>query len=206
MNPGHHPTAEQFELYSLGTLPEAEIEPLEEHLLICQDCQDLLAETDSYVMAMRSAAKEMEAEPAAAGRSAWSGPWRWLCRPGPALALVSACALLLFLLRPGLPGPPAVPATVILQATRGAAPDGPVTAAGKPVRLRLDLTGVAALPSYRLELADADGARVAGSDVDARQDSLIWNLAPLGAGRYWVRVYEPGPARRLLREFALLAR
>jgi hypothetical protein len=206
MNPGHHPTEEQFELYSLGTLPEAEIEPLEEHLLICQDCQDLLAETDSYVMAMRSAAKEMGEDPAAVRPSAWSRLWGWLWRPAPALAMAGACALALVLLRPAILGPSAVPATVILQATRGDAPGGPVISAGKPVRLRLDLTGVAALPSYRLEVADSAGAAVAGSEVKAGQDGVVWNIPPLGAGRYWVRVYELGPAGRLLREFALLAR
>jgi hypothetical protein len=145
----------------------------------------------------------LEAQPAAGRRSVWQRLFGWLGRPLPALALAGACALLLLLLRPGLLGPSAVPATVILEATRGDAPGGPATPAGKPVRLRLDLTGVAALTSFRLELADSAGAPVADFEARAGKDGVVWNLAPLAAGRYWVRVYEPGAGGRLLREFAL---
>jgi hypothetical protein len=203
MNAGHHATEQQLESYSLGTLPEGEIEPLEEHLLICQDCQDLLVEADEYVSAMRAAVQGLETQPVAASPSPWSRLLGWLWRPLPALGIASACALLLLLLHPGFLGPAAVPATVMLEATRGDAAGGPATPAGKPIRLQLDLTGMAALPSYRLELADSAGATVAGSEVRAAADGVAWNLAPLAAGRYWVRVYEPGPGGRLLREFAL---
>ena len=43
----------------MRTLPEAEIHPLEEHLLICSPCRERFQEMDVYVAAMRSAAAEI---------------------------------------------------------------------------------------------------------------------------------------------------
>ena len=51
---GHIPE-DWLERYSLGTLEEPLIAPLEEHLLICHLCQDRLVETDDFLEAMRAA-------------------------------------------------------------------------------------------------------------------------------------------------------
>jgi hypothetical protein len=40
----------------MASLPEPEIGPLEEHLLICDHCRNRLESTDEYVEAMRAAA------------------------------------------------------------------------------------------------------------------------------------------------------
>ena len=52
---GHIPE-DWLERYSLGTLEEPLMAPLEEHLLICHLCQDRLVETDDFLEAMRAAA------------------------------------------------------------------------------------------------------------------------------------------------------
>ncbi len=59
MNAGldrHYPE-EIWESYALGMLSEEQSAPLEEHLLICPPCQDLLAELDEYLKAFKAAAR-----------------------------------------------------------------------------------------------------------------------------------------------------
>jgi hypothetical protein len=54
----------------MGTFPEPETGPLEEHLLISGDCRDRLRETDEFVAAMRAAAAKPGAAKAAK-KTAW---------------------------------------------------------------------------------------------------------------------------------------
>jgi hypothetical protein len=44
-----------WEDYAIGRLSDEECERLEEHLLICQACQDLLAEVDEFIQVMKAA-------------------------------------------------------------------------------------------------------------------------------------------------------
>jgi hypothetical protein len=55
MIPELHPSSDELEAYSLGLSPDADLEIVEEHLLICERCQDELALTDQYVPAMKKA-------------------------------------------------------------------------------------------------------------------------------------------------------
>ena len=57
-----HPSEDDLEAYAMRTLPEQEIGPLEEHLLICSACRDRLQGTDEYVAAMRAAAGKIRQE------------------------------------------------------------------------------------------------------------------------------------------------
>lgn len=50
---------EAVERYSLGEMSEEELARCEEHLLICDPCRRLVAESDAYVAAMREAAAKM---------------------------------------------------------------------------------------------------------------------------------------------------
>lgn len=50
-----HIDDDALEAYSLGRLADADAAPVEEHLLVCAECRDRLAEWDEYVRAMRSA-------------------------------------------------------------------------------------------------------------------------------------------------------
>jgi hypothetical protein len=54
-----HASDDDLERYAMRTLLEAELEPLEEHLLICAECRERLDETETYVAAMRAAAGEL---------------------------------------------------------------------------------------------------------------------------------------------------
>jgi hypothetical protein len=55
-----HLRKKDLERYALGTLPPSAIQGFELHLLVCQSCQDRLAEMDVFVAAMRLACAEVE--------------------------------------------------------------------------------------------------------------------------------------------------
>lgn len=56
----NHISEEALEQYAMRTLPAAaELERLEEHLLICSECRNRLQMMDDYVAAMRSAAAKL---------------------------------------------------------------------------------------------------------------------------------------------------
>ena len=95
-------------------------------------------------------------------------------------------------------------AEVTLQATRGAEAVAAVPA-GKPFLLKADVTGLPPAPEFRLEVADSSGALVWRATVSPK-DALISTVVArkLGAGRYWVRLYDPAGA--LVREYGLESR
>ena len=47
-------TEDDLERYALNRLPETDAAPLEEHLLVCEECRARLAEWGQYVGAMRA--------------------------------------------------------------------------------------------------------------------------------------------------------
>ena len=46
-----HMDVEDLERYSMGNSSPAESEPIEEHLLTCEECRNRLRETDDYLLA-----------------------------------------------------------------------------------------------------------------------------------------------------------
>jgi hypothetical protein len=56
MVPEVHPSSDELEAYALGLWSDADLEKVEEHLLICERCQNELARTDQFIRAMKSAA------------------------------------------------------------------------------------------------------------------------------------------------------
>ena len=50
----HHPSEEVLERYLFGALPEAEVEQLEEHLLVCHSCIDAAEQLMTFVQSLRS--------------------------------------------------------------------------------------------------------------------------------------------------------
>ena len=54
-----HISDDDLERYAMLTLGEAEIERLEDHLLICPKCRERLDEIERYVAAMRAAAAKI---------------------------------------------------------------------------------------------------------------------------------------------------
>ena len=54
-----HISEEALERYAMLKLPRRRIGPLEDHLLICPECQDRVRAENDFVTAMRGAAKQI---------------------------------------------------------------------------------------------------------------------------------------------------
>ena len=59
---GDHISAADLERYAMGILQGCELAAVDEHLLVCQACQDALKEVDDFITAMRTAASLIEEE------------------------------------------------------------------------------------------------------------------------------------------------
>lgn len=204
MEPEKHPSEERLEEYSRGTLPEAEVERLEEHLLVCALCQDRLSEMDVFVDATRQAARKVQADPPSALEDGLRDLGRLAVKP-PVVAVMAAGLVAAVALTARVSTDPATAFPVRLEALRGASPLNSHAPAGRRLSLRLDLAGVPESPSYRVEVVDGEG-RVAFDRVVPQNGDATANLTGvrLPAGRHWVRVYEPGPSGALLREYGLI--
>lgn len=193
-----HISENALERYSLGTLAEMEVPPLEEHLLICPSCQDRLAQMDSFVRATQRAARKLRAE----------SPRGWrIAAPAWAAGLVVAAIVVFWVVRSGVlrqaAGSPAV--AVFLQSARGPEDLGIQHApAGRPLRLSWDASEWPSLPSYRVRVVNSSGRLLLETVAASRQGrpSILLREA-LPRGRYWIRLYGPSSQGELLREFGL---
>jgi hypothetical protein len=192
---GGHVSDEAMEQYALGTLPEPQAAPLEEHLLTCPQCQDLLEQTDAFLAATRSAARKLMSESPRRPIQLWL----WAAALAVGLVLFLSVAQPWHLLnRAGGP-----PVAVLLRSVRG--PEGIVGSGaphGKPLVLVADLAELPAFGTFRLEIVDSQGSRVGSFTAAPKDGKIAVPVArPLSAGAYWVRLYSP--SGDLLREFGL---
>jgi hypothetical protein len=192
--PSGHLDEEQLERYSMGATPETELAPVEEHLLICEPCREALGDADSYVNAMRSAAKRLHREE--------KRPW-WAFFPNPAWAGALAAAAVAVLavglwFRPGGGGPVAV----ALESTRGAESSVFAPApAGKVLVLSLDPGDLPLAAAYRVEVVDEGGRRVWQGNTTPAATRLTVTGPRLRGGHYYVRLY--ASSGELLREYGV---
>jgi hypothetical protein len=192
-----HLIEEDLEQYCLGSLVEVGCARLEEHVLLCETCRDRLTETENFVASMREASRQRSGshvKDRAAGviagrirRPSWPGQLASVLLA----AMLAVCALVWSGRQSNTV---ALPFAVELAAVRGAAP-GPVPA-GRPLLLKLDLTGLSDGQPFAGEVVDASGVRVAQFSVGAPVQ-----LKALPPGGYFVRIYRS--SRELLREYAL---
>ena len=198
-----HPTEDLLEEYSFGRIREPGLTSLEEHLLICAQCQAQLLAIDEYRAVLKSgiAAFERDRQRALAASPRFAFPKL------PGRMLLAAAALLMFagaiawrLYEPARDV--SEPMTVRLIALRGSGGDDSAHArAGRRLELVIDRMDLPSSLSYRLEIVSSSGrqvwsgiTRVAGQDISADVD------AHFQSGVYWVRLYS---GEQLRREFAL---
>ena len=204
-----HIGEEVLELYALGRLAEPETERLEEHLLLCELCQEELAKVDDFVRAFRIAAPAVEA---ASEQSLSRSARRWLERmrdgigaAGYAAPALATAALALVVMVPG--AKESAVSSVDLRSERG---DSGIVAvsAGKRLHLTMDMRGLPEGASYRVELADSSGAvEWSGPAALAPKGLTVTTAKAVVAGRHWVRVYATSDgAEALVREFGVNAR
>jgi hypothetical protein len=188
-----HVDEEEIERYSMGAMPEADVALFEEHLLICEPCQQRLAQTDVYVAAMREASARLRTGPLKRRL-----PWLRLPRLVPALAGMAVAIVAAGLWLSRLDMGQAHPFAVDLAATRGAVIEAKAPA-DRWLLLRLDLANLPASPGYRLEMVDRSGNRVWQDTMTARGSQAGVKVPGMPPGVYFVRVYRP--PGELLREY-----
>jgi hypothetical protein len=189
--PNSHPHQDVFEDYAFERLSLDEAANFEEHLLICEECQETLANTDEYIGVMKAATAAY-----AGGRATTPMPrrgmgLRWNAAAAAILLLTCLTALL------SSRAPAGDPKQIALNAYRGAG-DVPVAPAGRPLDLKIDLKDVRAASGYRVEVVDLTGRRVWFGGPPA-------HLAKgLPKGDYWVRLLTDNG--EWLREYGLVVR
>lgn len=189
-----HPSEELLEEYAFGRLMGARLEALEEHLLLCGDCQAGLAQADDFIRLIKAGSQELIADP-----PRWLAWERCYRRAAPraivSAALAAACIAGMVYIKPAA----SVPATpVVLVSMRGS--DGPAHGpAHRP--LEFAVSESLATGTYRLEMVTDTGRVVWVSEATARDGKLEAPASrSFARGLYWVRIYD---GSGLLREFGL---
>ncbi len=187
-----HLNEEEIEEYSLGSVSEDQLAPLEEHLLVCEACQNRVQEADGFAASMRAATQEARRPPAKSRRM-------FGFRLAPAMAALALFAVALTsweVARPSM----GKPYPVALEATRG---EGLLrkAPAGRKLELQLDVATLAPQPAYRLEVVDAAGRAVWSGQASANNSKLTVSTVRMRTGYYFIRIY--GTNGALLREYGL---
>jgi len=196
-----HMEESEIEKYSMGDGSEAGSSRFEEHLLICESCQNRVAENERYVSAMQCASAQIRREDLRTERRRWFAPFLI-----PTLAAAASVVFLAVGLR-WVNGPAkwrnlvtVEPAFAInLVATRGVieakAP------AGRALSVQLDLAGLPPESPFRLEMVDALGKGVWQGAVGLQGSKAVASVPQMVSGLYFLRAY--GPSGKLLREYGL---
>lgn len=187
-------------------------EVIEEHILVCQHCLELVEAEQKILDEIKPALERYEtrrlvgaveepASPAAGLFRRILGSQAW--RPVAALAGVAFLAIFGILLYSGRGR--VSEAEIVLRAERGL-PAQETARQGQPLRLKPDVRGLPPLAGMRWQIVGLAGQQAEAGTLDAsREDGVIHLPGGLKQGRYWVRLIDP-ESGLLLREFALQVR
>jgi hypothetical protein len=201
-----HLTTDTLEEYAFDRLSEAEVEALEEHLLVCPACQVSLAEVDEYIFLMKEATAAYQ--PATSPKGGAKTVWLKTALMGYAAGAI-ALAATVFLILESRPAPPVEEASPVpLIALRG--PSMNHARAGRPLELTLDITGLttagglttggsttasdskggglASATSYRVDVIDAGGKPVWSGQFAACQKTQADGSCEASGGPIVARV------------------
>jgi hypothetical protein len=191
-----HVEEELLEQYSVGCLAESQVARVEEHVLLCEACQDKLEQIDSWIMSVRRAGARLPAE----SKNLWQF-WK-LPQFVPALAaialLVLAAGVGLEITHKGA----VTPLAITLEVTRGESVAS--VPAGKPLLLQPGLEGLPRFAQYRLEVVDQSGHSVRQAKLQTGSSVAGTSIPGITVGVYFVRVYSP--SGELLREYGIEAK
>jgi hypothetical protein len=183
-----HGTQDQFELYALDRLSEAEFVRLEEHLIVCATCRRGFEDIEDYAAGMREALMA-EAGPGEDSGWALSG---WLRRP--AVSMTLGFVLLLAVMALLSRGPAKVLPTAPLRipAAGGGTPLAPLAR-------ELDVT-IGDAPReggpFRVEILNVGGQAVWSGLAEAGAQGVEVKVQQrITAGDYFLRLYSVGGER-----------
>jgi hypothetical protein len=204
-----HPANEVLEEYSLQRLSAAECDRIEDHLLLCEQCQEELIRIETFIRDMKVVCGVPQTKVAPSGESLLG---RWLTLiPRPAMVAAFAAVVLAV----GIPmmrdseraaSPLAVhsPLAVQLTVMRGRESTTMATAEQRrPLQLRISAAELPEASTYRLQIVNQSGTPVWSGQPRSEADNLIADVsASLSAGTYWVRLFTSGTDP--VREFGLV--
>jgi hypothetical protein len=196
---GDHPSEEALERYATHSLEEPALAEIEEHLLVCSQCQQQLEEIDAYVSAMRSAAKRLDQEDESR-KNYWARISRALTfRKFGWVMAVAALVLGAVALRVSTKRT-LEPFALVLETSRGSGMQH--APSGRRLDLSLDTQGLPSFSSYQLEVVDESARLQYQTHVKVEQSAVQASLPEgLRRGTYFIRLYSP--TRELLREYGL---
>ena len=196
-----HPSEDALENYAFHRLSEEDTACFEEHLLVCDACQEAVEATEEFILLMKAAAAPV---PQVTGRAMLPAsiknlPWRNAVWGG---CLMTAAILAILMLSRRSAEDPA-PAPVMLASFRGAEAVAMAHApARRPLDLAIDAPDVPSTGGYRIEIVSAAGKPAWTGGLASSGGKLTALVPPrLDAGIYWVRLYADNS--ELLREFGL---
>ena len=224
-----HPAEDLLEEYAFGRLAEPRLSNLEEHLLLCEACQQRLVTAEQYIAVMKQGTAELAARPLAVDRILRSFVPAWLTQVWSAHYSFTqfthsrlrtgglAAAFVLFALFAGgvwrrQLAPAGPPAAIVLTSFRGGESNGIADApANRILNLRIDATRLTELsgpPS--LQIVNASGVEVWHGALEVRAGTETGRVfaarvpSGLKPGQYWVRLYSQ--EQTIAREYGLRVR
>ena len=184
-----HPPEDVLEAYALKRLAPDLQAGVEEHLLVCEACQDRLAQIDVFIAAMNSAPQRPQRPAGKTGIPLW------------AVGAAAAVLIAAFLVFTNLDAP-AVPAVVVLSAVRGSPLDIPTAPPNRPLDLTISSTQVDERPGFHIAIVTTSGTEIWEGALTRTNGTPIAHVGQrLPVGLYWVRLYSP--ENELLQEYGL---
>lgn len=192
-----HPDDLVLELYCMKKLEGEKLDVFEDHLLVCDHCQDRVSETDSFVRGMKFALAAPEPELSVS---------RWNLKhlfqfPAPvwATAAMATAGVAAFFVshNTGMNKPPLA---LALSATRGGVT--PTAKSGRVLDLDLDARDLAPATDNRVQVVNSEGREVWSGKATSVQSGHIHALvkSALDPGQYYVRITD---SRGTHREYAM---
>lgn len=192
-----HIPEDLLEKYAMGRLSRSDHSRLHRHLRLCSSCQVHLKQIVEYVRVMKAATAALRMTRLELAGRHISDPA--VLRKHPNTAWVAGIAAMVLLVVPFYRGNVTA---VTLTAERGAF-SMPHARAGR-VLLKIDVTQIGREKGYQLEVVGPTGGPIWHASVEATRSQVAAEIPRrLRSGRYWIRLYDAGSPRTLLREYGL---
>ncbi len=201
-----HFDEELLELYSIGRLPDERVLAVEEHLLLCSECQLRFTSIDEFVRAAKVAAAELESEKATPKRDFAELLRRlWLIpKPMWGAGMATACLAVSLVVLSSWQVQNDHQTELRLTAARGQAGLTPHASSHERLLLTIDATSIAPAPVYVLQVVNASGGEVWKAEPTTKGNQIAAKVPRLKAGIYWVRLYNRMDTENPLQEYELV--